>query len=115
MRPIESAHALVTVPDPILGRDFVSGLLIPNPLRDPRWHDERQRGGTGPDLFDSLYGLEELEFLICSLSDFHLAHDSRAYAYTLESIETARTSEGRLVRPVARWQYADERQRDTAP
>lgn len=106
-RPIEAVHALVTVPDPIIGRDFVSGLVIPNPLRDPRWREERQRRDPDLDSLNGLYGLEELEYLICSLGDFHLA-DGRAYTYYLEYIETARTSEGRIVLPKARWEDADE-------
>jgi hypothetical protein len=106
MRPIEAVHAVVTVPDPILGREFVSGLVIPNPLRDPRWRDERQRSDADPNPFDSLYGLEELEYLICSLGEFHLA-DGRTYTYTLKHIETARTSEGRIVLPRAHWEHAD--------
>jgi hypothetical protein len=107
MRPIEAVHGLVTVPDPLLERDFISGLVIPNPLRDPRWRDGLQRDDVELEYFDCLHGLEDPEYLICSLGDFHLTDDGRDYTYALEYVETARTSEGRIVRLAARWEYAD--------
>ena len=108
MLPIDSVHALVTVPDHLLGRRFVSGLVISNPFRDPRWTEELQQGGTDLPRLGSLRGLEGSEYLICSLSDFHPEDGDRRYAYTLKYVETASTSEGRIIRPVARWEYADE-------
>jgi hypothetical protein len=106
------------VPDLIVGRDFVSGLVVPNPLRDPRWLEERNRSGYELADHDGLRGLEELDHLICSLGEFQLA-DYRTYAYTLEYVETARMSEGRIVRPAIRWEYADGHddvaEQDTVP
>jgi hypothetical protein len=102
MRPLGDPIALVTVPDPLLDRDFVRGLVVPNPLRDPRWRDNPKRYDL--DLRD----LEDLEYLICFFGEFYLVGDDRTYTYTFEYVEVARTSEGVLVRPYARWDYADE-------
>ena len=92
VRPIEAVSLVAVdhhddqqervVPDLIVGRDFVSGLVVPNPLRDPRWLEEWNRSGHELVDQDGLRGLEELDHLICSLGEFHLA-DHRTYAYTL--------------------------------
>jgi Holliday junction resolvase len=113
MQTIETTHALVTVPDLIAGQDFISGLVIPNPLRDPRWRTERRQDDAELNNLDRLNGLDELDYLVCSLGEFHLANDGRAYTYSLRYIETARTSEGLIVRAAARWEYADEDSTDT--
>lgn len=102
MRPIDDPCAVVTVPDPLLDRDFVRGLVIPNPFRDPRWRNDPTRHELG------LGGLEPLENLICLFGEFHPVGDGRTYRYTLEHVEVARTSEGVLFRPYARWDYADD-------
>lgn len=86
MRPIGDPCAVVTVPDPFLDRDFVRGLVILNPLRDPRWRDDPKRHDLG------LGGLEDLEHLICFFGEFHPVRDGRTYRYTLEYVEVARTS-----------------------
>jgi hypothetical protein len=119
MQRIDHVHSIITVPDPLLGRDLVCGLVIRNPLRDPRWRDELQRSDSERADLDRLRGLESLDYLICSLLDFHEAHDGRTYSYGLRYVEMTRTSEARILRPVVHWEYADEKgdkpQYETAP
>lgn len=57
MRPIEAVRGLVTVPDAFLERNLISALVIPNPLRDPRWRHELQRDDVDLDYCDGLRGL----------------------------------------------------------
>jgi hypothetical protein len=94
-------------PDP----EWVTGIVVPNLLRKQRWKEDPSR------LDADLHGLEESEFLICHLGEFHPAGDGKDYVYGLERIERTRTSEGSVYRPVARWDYADQLkdQRDTVP
>jgi hypothetical protein len=102
MRDIQTPRALVTTVDDIDQRTWVSGLVAPNPLRDPRW-----RADPGPH--DShLRELEDFEYLVYRLPEFHYAGDGRAYTYTLRDIERARTSEGSIFLLNARWDYADD-------
>lgn len=80
--------------------EWVTGVVLPNPLRQPRWKDDPLRAEA------DLYSLEEPESLICHLGEFHPASDGKNYIYRLQRIEKTRTSEGSVYRPVARWDYA---------
>lgn len=112
MRSISETYALATTPSYLHERPMVCGIVIPNPLRDTRWRDD-------PEFADANFGsLKNLDYLVCRLKDFHYADDGRAYIYTLERIEQARTSEGLIFRPMAHWEYADDDAADdveTAP
>jgi hypothetical protein len=81
---------------------WVTGIVVPNPLRQVRWKDDPSRRDA------DLYDLEEQEFLICHLSEFHPDGDGRDYVYSLEPIQRADTSEAHVYRPAARWNYADQ-------
>jgi hypothetical protein len=91
--------------------EWVTGIVVPNPLRQQRWRDDPDRNDA------DLRELEEPEFLICHLGEFHPADDGKDYVYRLDRIRRTRTSEGAVYQPIARWDYA-HRQRDnrgTAP
>jgi hypothetical protein len=103
MTTVVTAEAQIITPGTHIDAhpEWVTGIVVPNPLREPRWKDDVRR----PDA--DLYGLEEAEMLICHLGEFHPAGDGRKYAYRLERIEKTHTSEGSVYRPVARWDWAD--------
>ncbi|WP_063838647.1 MULTISPECIES: restriction endonuclease [Micromonospora] len=90
--------------------EWVTGVVLPNPLRQSRWRSDPLRAKA------DLYDLEVPESLICHLGDFHPTNDGRKYTYRLQRIEKTRTSEGIVYRPVARWDFAhDEEATDISP
>ncbi|MEV4666070.1 restriction endonuclease [Micromonospora echinofusca] len=97
---VPDAHIITPGTDIDSHREWVTGVVLPNPLRQPRWKNDPLRAEA------DLYGLEEPESLICHLGDFHPAGDGKNYIYRLQRIEKTRTSEGSVYRPVARWDYA---------
>jgi len=83
--------------------EWVTGIVVPNPLRQQHWKDDPSRRDA------DVRTLEEPEFLICHLGEFHPRGDGKDYVYRLDRIERTRTSEGSVYRPVARWDYAEPR------
>ncbi|MEU1605547.1 restriction endonuclease [Micromonospora matsumotoense] len=90
--------ALVVTPgeDISEGMDFVTGIVIPNPLRQHEWRQSKEWEAAG------LQQLESAENLVCDLGEHHL-HDQRSYSYRLTKIEVAKTSNGTVFVPGARW------------
>lgn len=80
--------------------EWITGIVVPNPLRQHRWKNDHRR------LQADLRDLEEPELLICHLAEFHPSHDGKEYVYRLERIQRTTTSEGSVYQPVARWEYA---------
>jgi hypothetical protein len=95
--PIEPIALVVTRGSDIdEGSEFVTGIVIPNPLQQEQWrHSEQRAEGM-------LRQIESAEHLVCDLGDHHL-NDGGAYTYRLRKIEVAKTSSGTVVVPGARW------------
>jgi hypothetical protein len=101
--------ALVVTPgeDISEGMDFVTGIVIPNPLRQQQWRGSKEWETAG------LQQLESAENLVCDLGDHHL-NDQRSYSYRLKKIEVAKTSSGTIFVPGARWDWESDLTEDTA-
>jgi hypothetical protein len=79
------------------GLEFITGIVIPNPLRQERWRRSEEWAQA------NLQQLASAEHLVCYLPQHHL-NDQRAYSYRLEKIEVARTSSGTVFVPNADWE-----------
>ncbi|MFI6132740.1 restriction endonuclease [Micromonospora sp. NPDC051141] len=107
--PVEPV-ALVVTPgaDISAGMNFVTGIVIPNPLRQPQWRQSEEWEAAG------LRQLEPAEYLVCDLGEHH-RHDQGSYSYRLRRIEVAKTSSGTVFVPCARWDWNQDRMEDVAP
>jgi Restriction endonuclease len=106
MTAVAEPHSLIVTPGTPFDSysEWVTGVVLPNPLRQPRWKNDPRRHEA------DLRKLETPEFLICHLGDFHPAGDGKEYVYRLRYIEKTRTSEGTIYLSLAHWDYADEDQ-----
>jgi hypothetical protein len=76
------------------GREFVSGLVIPNPFRSK--HTPWSGTHDLPNM------VTDSEYLVCAMAEWHpLVYDP--VTYVLTGIEHAWSSDGLVVRPVANW------------
>ena len=108
MAEIREVTAYVVSPGTLVDQhqQWVTGLVVPNPLRLQRWKDDRSRTGA------ELQSLEAAESLICHLAEWHPYGDGEEYVYRLQQIERTSTSEATVYRPAARWEYAHPHRTD---
>ncbi|PZG12730.1 hypothetical protein C1I95_25200 [Micromonospora craterilacus] len=102
--------ALVVTPgtDIAAGMDFVTGIVIPNPLRQQQQWRQSKEWATA-----RLQQLESAEYLVCDLGEHH-RHDNNTYTYQLTKIEVATTSSGAVFVPGARGDYEQDMSEDRA-
>ncbi|MEV4691352.1 restriction endonuclease [Micromonospora echinospora] len=106
--PVEPLALVVTPGSDIdMGTNFVTGIVIPNPLQQERWRRSEEWETA------NLQQLESAEYLVCDLGAHHPI-DGRAYPYRLEKVEVAKTSSGTVFVPGARWDCEQEPTGDTA-
>ncbi|MEU1840238.1 restriction endonuclease [Micromonospora chersina] len=89
------------------GMKFVTGIVIPNPLRQEQWHRSEERAEA------NLQQIEAAEYLVCDLGEHHL-NDNKSYSYRLTKIEVAKTSSGTIFVPGARWDWEQDPTGDIA-
>lgn len=106
--PVEPL-ALVVTPGSDLdaGMEFVTGIVIPNPLQQEKWRQSEEWETA------NLQQIESAEYLVCALGDHHLK-DERTYSYRLKRIEVAKTSSGTVFVPRVRWDWEQDPTGNTA-